>query len=617
MKKLLSILLTIGILFTILSVMPSVGAVTKDSIKTTSVAYIDVNGLSESSTSGTTGECKWAYDASAKALTIYGNGKTEDYSYEKNAPWYEFKDKIDSIVIENGVTTIGDFAFNNCTTVSKVTIPESVTRIGEKAFIGCNKLEVVYITSLKSWCNTDFVVGYDPPHNNLECSSNPLVYGGNLYLNGEPVRDLVIPDDLNSIGGNSESIGDTGESEYFASPFVGCKSIKTVTIPDSLLSIGEWAFYGCTGLTTVIMGNNVGYVGYKAFYGCTSLTSVTIGNRVDIIGGYAFSRCSSLTGVTIPDSVTEIGDCAFEDCTKLENLTLSNNLTKIERKTFRRCTNLTKVIIPNSVTDFGDYAFYDCSSLTIAKISDKVKYVGDWAFFNCAKLTSVTIGKSVEGIGNGSFSGCTGLKDVYYNGSIEQWKQIRIYDSNDGLLGANIHYANKSSQKITGVKSQYVTSAGKSFSLNAKAKSKLTYSSSNKNVAVVSSNGKVTVKGGGCAYITVKANDNGNYKSAYAKTKIISAPRNFTSKDVSKVKKTGKTKAKITWKALTGAKGYTVQLATNKRYKGAKTVKNSKNTATLTGLKKGKTYYVRINAYAKVSGKNYSNKWYTVKFKMK
>ena len=82
------------------------------------------------------------------------------------------------------------------------------------------------------------------------------------------------------------------------------------------------------------------------------------------------------------------------------------------------------------------------------------------------------------------------------------------------------------------------------------------------------------------------------------------------------MKKTGKTKAKISWKALTGAKGYTVQLATKKSYKGAKTVKNSKNTATLTGLKKGKTYYVRINAYTKVSGKNYANKWYTVKFKM-
>ena len=174
----------------------------------------------------------------------------------------------------------------------------------------------------------------------------------------------------------------------------------------------------------------------------------------------------------------------------------------------------------------------------------------------------------------------------------------------------------KATQKVTGVKTQYVTSAGKSFTLKPKAKTKLTYTSSNKNVAVVSSTGKVTVKAGGYAYITVKANENGNYKSSYVKTKIISAPRDFTSKDISKVKKTGTTKAKITWKSLAGATGYTVQLATNKTYKGAKTVKNSKNAATLTGLKKGKTYYVRINAYTKVSGKNYSNKWYTVKFKM-
>ncbi|MGN0460232.1 MAG: leucine-rich repeat protein [Ruminococcus sp.] len=610
MKKLLSLLLTIVIMLTALSVIPSAGAVTKDFARI-------VNELSESATSGTTGDCKWEYDASAKTLTIYGKGKMEDYSYEKNAPWYELKDKIDSIVIENGVTAIGDFAFNNCTTVSKVTIPESVTRIGEKAFIYCNKLDGVYITSLKSWCNTDFVIGYDVPDNDLECSSNPLVYGGNLYLNGEPVRDLVISDDIKRIGGYSASIGDTGESEYYASPFVGCKSIESVTIPHSVISIGDGAFYGCTGLTTVTIGNNVAYVGDMAFYDCTSLTGVTIGNSVEIIGESAFSRCSSLTEITIPDSVTEIGDYAFKGCTNLKDVTLSNNLTNIGREMFKSCTNLTKVTIADSVTDFDDYAFYNCSNLTAVKISDKVKYVGDWAFFNCGKLTSVTIGKSVKGIGFGSFSGCTGLKDIYYNGSIEQWKQIHIYDSNDALFGANIHYAYKATQKITGIKSQYVTSAGKTFSLNAKAKSKLTYTSSNKNVAVVSSTGKVTVKSGGYAYITVKASENGNYKSATVKTKIISAPRNFTSKDVSKVQKTAKTKAKITWKSLAGATGYTVQLATNKSYKGAKTVKNSKNTATLTGLKKGKTYYVRINAYTKVSGKNYANKWYTVKFKMK
>ena len=610
MKKLLSLILTIVIMLTALSVIPSAGAVTKDFAKT-------VNVLSESATSGTTGDCKWAYDASAKALSIYGNGKMEDYSYEKNAPWYEFKDSIDSIVIENGVTAIGDFAFNNCTTVSKVTIPESVTRIGMKAFNDCNKLDGVYITNLKSWCNTDFVIGYDVPDNKLECSSNPLVYGGNLYLNGKPVRDLVIPEDVKRLGGYSASIGDTGESEYYASPFIGCKCIESVTIPDSAISIGEWTFYGCTGLTNVLIGNSVSYVGDMAFYGCTSLTNVTIGNSVDIIGEYAFSRCSSLTEITIPDSVTEIRDCAFKECTNLKNVTLSNTLTSIERELFKSCTNLTKVTIPNSVTVFRDEAFYDCSRLTVAKISDNVKYVGDFAFFNCAKLTSVTIGKSVKGIGYGFFSGCKGLKDVYYNGSIEQWKQIRIYDYNDGLLGANIHYAYKSSQKVTSVKSQYVTKAGKSFTLKPKAKTKLTYTSSNKNVAVVSSTGKVTVKAGGCTYITVKASENGNYKSATVKTKIISAPRSFTSKDISKVKKTGKTKAKITWKALTGAKGYTVQLATKKSYKGAKTVKNSKNSATLKGLKKGKTYYVRISAYTKVSGKKYANKWYTVKFKMK
>ena len=1187
--------------------------------------------------SGTTGECTWTYDASTKTLTISGNGDMGSYDdWEAPAPWHDFRDNINKVVIENGVTSIGEDAFYYCTSLTSVTIPDSVTSIGEdafyyctsltsvtipdsvtsigesafngctsltsvtipdsvtsiewatfsgctsltsvtipdsvtsidcsafrgctslskievdennqaysslngdlynksqteliqyavgkkdntfvipnsvtsigedafygctsltsvnipssvtyieaRAFRGCKNLNAVYITDLEAWCNIDFVSDDDSEGlDDNVLSSNPLLYAGNLYLNGELVTNLVIQDGVTIVGGK---IKKDGVNYYYCnSPFLGCTSLTSLTIPDSVTSIGNYAFWGCTGLTKVTIPDTVTSIDNYAFYGCTGLTQVTIPNSVTNIGIDAFSETACYNNQ--PDGVIYVDNWVVDykgNMPKNEKIVLINGTRGIANRTFYNKQNLSDIIIPDSVT-----------------------IIGEWTFSFCTALTNMTIGNGVTSIGQFAFHGNTSLVDVYYGGSIEEWNKISFGFRNNNLLNANIHYAYKVSQtitgvepkydvafgdepfnlnakagtaltyvssnskvaevsadgtvtingvgtatititaeetenynsasatveitinksiqeitgfepkydvtlgdkpfnlnakaetalsyvsdntivaevsadgtvtikgkgkatititaeetdnyksatatveitvnkvgqeisvdkqdykltngakpfslnakaetalsyasdntsvaevsadgtvtikgagkatititaeettnynsatatveitvgkasqevtgfepkyevtfgdkpislnakaetalsyasdntsvaevstdgtvtikgagkatititaeetanynsatatveitvgkasqevtgfeskyevtfgdkpislnakaetalsyasdntsvaevstdgtvtinsagkatititaeetanyksatatveitvnkagqevsvdkesykltygakpfslnakaetalsyvssnpkvayvsadgtvtikgvgiatititakennaynsatatvkitvakatqKVTGVKTQYVTSAGKSFILKPKAKTKLTYTSSNKNVAVVSSTGKVTVKAGGYAYITVKASENGNYKSAYVKTKIISAPRDFTSKDVSKVKKTGKTTAKITWKSLAGAKGYTVQLATNKTFKGAKTVKNSKNTATLTGLKKGKTYYVRINAYTKVSGKNYSNKWYTVKFKM-
>ena len=235
-----------------------------------------------------------------------------------------------------------------------------------------------------------------------------------------------------------------------------------------------------------------------------------------------------------------------------------------------------KITIPKGVTEIGEhalgyyFAYYD-HAVHYDKVEDFVIY---------------------------GYLGTAGEKYALDNG----FKFVSIGDA-------------RKTPKITGIKSQYLASAGKSFNLNAKANTKLSYTSSNKKVAVVYSSGRVAVKGVGSAVITIKASENRLYKSTVAKVKVFCAPKDFFSKEVSKVKKTG-TKAKLSWKKLAGATGYNVQYATNKTFKKAKNVKVSKTTATITGLKKGKTYYARINAYAKISGKKYSNKWYTVKFKM-
>jgi uncharacterized protein YjdB len=178
----------------------------------------------------------------------------------------------------------------------------------------------------------------------------------------------------------------------------------------------------------------------------------------------------------------------------------------------------------------------------------------------------------------------------------------------------------KKSQKISGLKKSYVKSYGsKKFSLGCKAsgKTKLTYTSSNKKVATVSSSGKVTVKNGGTAVITVKTSGNTKYKGATAKTKIIVIPKNFSAKDITGVNKYGNHGVKILWKKTTGASGYTVQYSTNNNFITRKEAKCSKNnkSVTITGLKKGVTYYVRMRTYISVSGKKYVGKWCTINFK--
>ena len=232
-------------------------------------------------------------------LTISGTGAMASWNW-KGSPWYANKDKIESVVIEDGVTSIGANAFDGCSGLTSITIPSSVTSIGEHAFYGCSGL-----------------------------------------------TSITIPSSVTSIG---------------AYAFSGC-SVTSITIPSSVTSIGAYAFYGCS-VTSITIPSSVTSIGGGAFSGCSGLTSITIPNSVTSIEWGAFSGCSGLTSITIPSSVTSIGAYAFRGCSGLTSITIPSSVTSIGEYTFYGCSGLTSITIPNSVTSIGTSAFSGCSGLT-------------------------------------------------------------------------------------------------------------------------------------------------------------------------------------------------------------------------------------------------------------
>ena len=329
---------------------------------------------------------------------------------------------LKSVTIPNSVTSIGYGAFAGCTGLKSVTIPNSVTSIGDQAFYNCSGLTSVHISDLEAWCKIKFGSSF---------FSNPLYYAGHLYLNGEEIKDLVIPNSVTSIG------------DY---AFYNCDGLTSVTIPNSVTSIGENAFLGCSGLTSVHISDiaawckidfsyatsNPLYCAEHLFLEGEEIKDLVIPNSVTSIGSYAFYGCSGLTSVAIPKSVTNIGEYAFYACyfaaeyfvnqseltdvnhwgailvdEEVDGLMIDDNTIVYFRP------SVTIAVIPNTVTSIGERAFSGCSGLISVTIPNSVTSIGDYAFSRCSGLTSVTIGNSVTDVGEKAFAYCPELTDVY------------------------------------------------------------------------------------------------------------------------------------------------------------------------------------------------------------
>ena len=301
--------------------------------------------------SGTCGSnLTWNLNAETGVLTISGTGTMNDFDPRRNpVPWGNYTSIIKTVIINDGVTSIGESAFEGCSSLTSITIPESVTGIGNYAFDYCSSL-----------------------------------------------TSITIPNSVTSIG---------------ESAFYDCSSLTSVTIPNSVTSIEMWTFAGCSSLTSVTIGNSVTSIGGGAFASCSSLTSITIPNSVTSIGFSAFYDCSSLTSVIIPNSVTSIGGSAFASCSSLTSpvynahcfaymptsysgaYTIPEGIKQIVASAFDGCSSLTSVTIPNSVTSIGGGAFASCSSLTsiTCEATTPPTIVGTYPFDGVSKSIPVYV----------------------------------------------------------------------------------------------------------------------------------------------------------------------------------------------------------------------------------
>ena len=333
-KKLTALLLVLAMLMSIATIGVSAAEVTAEE-------------QNAGASSGVTGDCTWTLDDQGK-LTISGNGAMGDCSREydfNKGKWYttaKWGVGIKSIVIESGVTSIGNSAFSGCTNLTSVKIGNSVTSIGDYAFDYCTGL-----------------------------------------------TSIAIPNSVTSIGN-------------FA--FNSCTGLTSVTIPDSVTSIGDYAFYNCTGLTSVTIPNSVTSIGGSAFSDTAWYDNQPDG--LIYAGKVAYQYKGEMpdnTSITIKDGTKEITDGAFEDCTSLTSVTIPDSVTSIGTAAFLNCTGLTSVTIPNSVTSIGSFAFSSCSGLTSVTIPDSVTSIVEYAFCGCTGLKSVTIPDSVTYIGEKAF----------------------------------------------------------------------------------------------------------------------------------------------------------------------------------------------------------------------
>ena len=492
--------------------------------------------------SGSCGEnVTWTLTADG-TLTISGTGAMTDYTYDSRSPWYSCRTHIKRVVMQQGVTSIGDHAFWDCSGLTSVTIPDGVTSIGDSAFSGCTAL-----------------------------------------------TSVTIPGSVTSIGGGA---------------FSGCTSLTSVAIPSSVTEIGGSAFSGCSGLTSVTIPDGVTSIGGDAFSGCAALTSVEIPNGVTAIGGSTFSNCIRLAKVTIPKSVTSIGKNAFYYCESIADVYYdgteedwakisisSGNEDLLAAALHCKPTPLTAPSVTggndsqgrptlkwNAVTGAAKYEVYRARSMN----GDYIKYSTQTStgYTNSAYLTSGSM--------------------YYYkvraldaNGTAGPWSDVVAVTCRLGLTAPSVTGGNDSQGRPT-LKWDKVAGAAKYEVYRARSKDGDYIKYSTQTSTGYTNSAYLT--SGSMYYYKVRALDANGTAGPWSDVVAVTCRLGLTAPTV-----TGGNDAQgrptLTWKAVTGAAKYEVYRARSRsgEYIKYSTVTGTSYTNT-SYIENGNTYYYKVRA---------------------
>lgn len=333
---------------------------------------------------GSSGGIDWSLYCDTLTISpVINKGYMIDYIRETSVPWNAYRDQIKHLIIEDGVTEIGQNAFKGLKNLTDASIPISVTKIGEYAFYDCVSLQSIKI-----------------PY-------GVTSIGIFAFYRNDSLKSVYIP-------GTVECI--------YTLAFSGCENLENVTIADGVSYIDTEAFSNCGSLKNITIPGSVEYIGYRAFYCCPSLESAVMEYGVKTIDGNVFENCSSLESVVIPESVTSIGEYSFNMCYNLKNITLPSGIEELNCKLFYGCDRLESMVIPEGV-----------------------KTISDEVFSCCVSLSEITLPSTLQSIGDLAFYGCSQGLTVYYNGSEQTWNNISFTDLNStGLPDAVIEYLSSS-----------------------------------------------------------------------------------------------------------------------------------------------------------------------------
>ena len=374
-------------------------------------------GMEEVIANGTCGEnLKWQL-TSEGILNISGTGTMKNYSYKSEMPWFKYLDKINSVVVEEGVTSLGDYAFYGMTNMEEIQLPEGLETIGGYTFKNSQKLNKIELPSTLTKLGESAFYGCT----NLTAISIPeglYTIWAYTFKNCTNLAEVTLPSTLIKID---------------EAAFYGCSSLKELSIPDSVSIIGIYCFKNCSSLISVDLPAQLTQIREAAFYG-TGLTDLEIPEGVTKIDSYAFKNASSITTLSLPESLTKIGEAAFynsavheliipdsvetigsyafKNCISLRNVQLPKGLKQINESSFYGCTSLESLVLPENVTSIGSYAFRKCSSLKNVEFSVDLTTIGESAFYGCERMEELYIPEGVTTIEGYAFKSCVALKEI-------------------------------------------------------------------------------------------------------------------------------------------------------------------------------------------------------------